>query len=276
MDGINRTARKNDNIVLIGFPGTGKTTVGAAIEADLAKDYKVYKAVAGSFYRRLTVLALEAHGAVNTDDNFDWLEPAIKNAIESRAAYDETRNWDTINTKEIDELVSVAGQFPVTQTAGKEWWNIMADLATQQGAEVLVVDGRNPRAKSAAWRANHDLPIALDLCVYCDPDVAAQRYVSSQGVADPTAEQLAAARSEIVKRRELDRNRPAAPYIEPPNQILFDSGTSDPAKVVLESFETAIDDPPRVIRFDTTHSPLEMTQITAGQLARAALDYLNK
>lgn len=263
-------------IFLDGESKTGKTTVGAAIEADLAKDYKVYKAIAGSFYRRLTVLALEAYGGQYAHDDLTWLEDGIRDAIDSREAYNEDRNWEDINSKPIDELVSVAGQFPITQAAGKEWWPIMADTALRQGAEVLVVDGRNPRAKLAEWRATHDMPIALDLCVYCDPDVAAQRYLGAQDVAEPTAEQLAATRAEIMKRRELDRNRSVAPYVEPPNQIEFDSGVSDAIQVVGQAFAADVPERPQVIRFDTTHSPLEITQVTAGQLARAALDYLKK
>ena len=261
-------------IFLDGESKTGKTTVGSAIEADLINDYKVYKAVAGSFYRRLTVVALELHGGTYDHDDLDWLEADIVSAIESREAYNEDRNWDSIDSKEIDELVSVAGQLPITQAAGKEWWPIMADMALRQGADVLVVDGRNPRAKLAEWRATHDLPIALDLCVYCDPTVAAQRYARSQGIKDPTEQQLADAEASIMKRRALDRNRSVAPYIEPPDQIEFDSGVSNANKVVQQAFTADIAEPPQVIRFDTSHSPLEITQVTAGQLARAALSYL--
>jgi shikimate kinase len=36
MDGVNPFARKNENIVLIGFPGTGKTTVGRLLVGQLA------------------------------------------------------------------------------------------------------------------------------------------------------------------------------------------------------------------------------------------------
>jgi cytidylate kinase len=263
-------------IFLDGESKTGKTTVGSAIEADLARDYKVYKAVAGSFYRRLTVLALEAYGGTYDAEDLSWLEDAVGSAIDSREAYNEDRDWADINSKEIDELVSVAGQFPITQAAGKQWWPIMADLALEQGADVLVVDGRNPRSKLADWRSKHVMPIALDLCVYCDPEVAALRYVQSQGVTKPSERQLTEARDNIMKRRELDRNRSVAAYVEPPNQIDFDSGVSDAGEVVYQSFQADIAELPQVIRFDTTHSPLEVTQVTAGALSRAALDYLKK
>lgn len=258
---------------LDGESKTGKTTVGAAIAADLAKDHKVYRAVAGSFYRRLTVLALEAHGAYAPDD-LSWLEEAVRRAIAGREAYNDDRDWNTINSLAVDELVSVAGQFEITQQAAEEWWSITADTAAGQAADVLVVDGRNPRAQLAEWRMAHDLPIALDLCVYCDPAVAARRYVQAQGVADPSAAQVAAARDSIVARRELDRRRAFSPYIEPPAQIMFDSGVSDARQVVQQAFTADVAEPPHVIRFDTSHSPLEMTQMTAGQLAHAALDYL--
>jgi cytidylate kinase len=263
-------------IFLDGESKTGKTTVGAAIAADLSKKYRVYKAIAGSFYRRLTVLALESHGGTYTHDDLAWLEAAIQRVIAGREAYNEDRNWDAINSKAIDELVSVAGQFPATQAAGNEWWSIMADPALQNDAEVLVVDGRNPRLQLAEWRLTHELPIALDLCVYCDPEVAAQRYVHSLGAANPSAEQLATAQAEIMKRRALDRNRPAAPYVEPPDQIVFNSGVTDAAEVVRQAFTADVSEPPQVIRFDTTNSPLPLTKVTAGQLARAALEYLDK
>lgn len=263
-------------IFLDGESKAGKTTVGSAIEADLAKDYHVLRTLSGSFFRRLTVAALEMHG--NSYDVADpgWLEDAVTKVIGSRIAYDESKDWSTIHSKEVDDLVSVLGQLQIAQDAVKEWWPIMGDSALKQGVEVLIVDGRNPRAKSAKWRANHHVPIALDLCVYCDPDVAAQRYMYSQGVAEPTPAQLAEARGQIMQRRELDRNRTAAPYIEPPNQVEFDSGISDAAEVIKQAFAADVVDPPRVIRFETTHSPLEITQVTAGALARAAIDHLNK
>ncbi len=263
-------------IFLDGESKTGKTTVGSAIEADLAKDYHVLRTLSGSFFRRLTVAALEQHGLPYDATEAEWLEGTVRDVIDSRVAYDETKDWSGIHSKEVDELVSVLGQLQITQDAVKEWWPIMGDAAIAQGVEVLIVDGRNPRAKSAKWRANHHVPIALDLCVYCDPDVAAQRYVHSQGITNPTAQQLASARDMILGRRELDRNRAAAPYIESPNQVEFDSGISDATQVVEQAFSSEVTNPPQVIRFETSHSPLEITQVTAGALARAAIDYLQK
>ncbi|CAN5360400.1 hypothetical protein BH09PAT4_BH09PAT4_04730 [soil metagenome] len=263
-------------IFLDGESKTGKTTVGSAIEADLAKDYHVLRTLSGSFFRRLTVAALDLRGGDYDSTDQEWLEGAVAQVIDSRIAYDESKDWSAIHSKEVDDLVSVLGQLQIAQDAAKEWWPLMGDAALKQGVEVLIVDGRNPRAKSAKWRAEHDVPIALDLCVYCDPDVAAKRYVYSQGATDPTPAQLAEARAQIVQRRELDRNRAAAPYIEPADQVDFDSGVSDETETVEESFAADVVDPPRVIRFDTTHSPLEITQVTAGALARAAIRRLNK
>jgi cytidylate kinase len=263
-------------IFLDGESKTGKTTVGSVIEAELAKDYTVLRAVAGSFFRRLTVAALENHGGSYSHEDVEWLEGNLAEVIESRAAYDEERDWSAIDTKQIDELVSVAAQLPITQTAAKEWWNITCDLAAEKDVDVLIVDGRNPRAKSADWRAKHDMPIALDLCVYCDPTVAAERYVRSQGLQSPSPEQVVEARNKIMQRRNLDRNRPVAAYVEPTDQIEFEPGLDDIEQIVAQSFKADVSELPRVIRFDTTHSPLELTQATAGNLARAALSYIEK
>lgn len=264
-------------IFLDGESKTGKTTVGLAIQKALSQNYKVHSAAAGSFYRRLTLLALEMHGGYSPGDT-SWLETYLQRAIDSGSAYDETRDWTKTHSKEVDELVSVAGQFEFMQAAGREWWYKTADLALSQSADVLLVDGRNPRAKLASWRADRPgvMPIALDLCVYCSPEVAGERYARVHSNGKPTPEQVAVACNSIAERRRLDRTRAATPYVEPENQLLFEPRDDDAALAIRKSFEDVVDEPPRVIRYDTSNSPIEVNLLQAGSLANFAIDYLKQ
>jgi hypothetical protein len=149
-------------------------------------------------------------------------------------------------------------------------------MAFQQGADVLVIDGRNPRKKLAPWQEKHpgDLQIALDICVYCTPEVAGERYARVHTDGEPSADQISEARDMIAIRRDLDRTRKSTPYIEPENQLLFEPLSGDAAATIQESFETADGDPPRVIRYDTTKSPMSVTLRQAGALAQSAVTYL--
>lgn len=262
-------------IFLDGESKTGKTTVGLAVERALSPYFKIHTTAAGSFYRRVTLLAVELHQAADGADTA-WLEAALKEALASDAAYDEERDWTNAHSPKVDELVSVAGQFEFMQAAGRDWWHKTADLALEQAVDVLVVDGRNPRKKLARWRAEHPdaMPIALDLCVYCTPEEAGRRYAADYADGEPTADQIAAATAMIDNRRHLDRSRAASPYEEPANQLLFEPLTGDAVTTIRESFESAKGDPPRVIRYDTTESPMPITLHQAGALAQSAVEYL--
>jgi cytidylate kinase len=264
-------------IFLDGESKTGKTTVGQAIEQALSPYFKVYTAAAGSFYRRVTLLAIEKHGDYKPGAT-DWLDGSLRDALASDRAYDESRDWSDVHSKQVDELVSVAGQFDFMQAAGLDWWQKTADLAFQQGADVLVIDGRNPRKKLAPWREQHpgDMPIALDICVYCTPEIAGERYARAHTDGEPTRAQISEARDMIAQRRHLDLTRTATPYVEPEDQILFDPLSGDAAKTIRESFETSEDAPPRVIRYDTTNSPMSVTLRQAGALAQSAVSYLER
>jgi cytidylate kinase len=263
-------------IFLDGESKTGKTTVGLAIEKALSPKYKVYTAAAGSFYRRVTLLALEIKGEFGGGDT-SWLEENLRTALQNDQAYDEQLDWEGVHSQAVDELVSVAGQFDFMQAAARDWWYKTADIALSDGADVLVIDGRNPRINLATWRADHldVMPIALDLCVYCSPEEAGVRYARDHTEGEPTPEQISAARDKIAERRQLDRTRKATPYLEPENQLLFDPLTADAQKAVIESFETATGEAPRVIRYDTTSSPMEVTLRQTGALAASAIGYLN-
>jgi hypothetical protein len=203
--------------------------VGLAIEKALSPKYKVYTAAAGSFYRRVTLLALEIKGEFGGGDT-SWLEENLRTALQNDQAYDEQLDWEGVHSQAVDELVSVAGQFDFMQAAARDWWYKTADIV---------------------------------------------RYARDHTEGEPTPEQISAARDKIAERRQLDRTRKATPYLEPENQLLFDPLTADAQKAVIESFETATGEAPRVIRYDTTSSPMEVTLRQTGALAASAIGYLN-
>jgi cytidylate kinase len=258
-------------IFLDGEAKSGKTTVGNAIRAALSGKYKVHSAVRGAFFRRLVVLALEINQGKSAPDDTSWLDETLKDAIASEMAYDEDRDWSTIESAEVGSLVAVAGQYDFVQAAADEWDVRTANHAVMEGAEILLIDGRNPRAKLSDWCKTNNVPTALDLCIHCDDEIAGVRLLMSRGVTKPTAEQLAEATQSIRARREMDRTRLHSPYIVPANQLEYDADQVAAEDIVKQSFADIVTDPPRTIGFDTSHSSVDHTRPIVSALARAAV-----
>jgi cytidylate kinase len=257
-------------IFLDGEAKSGKTTVGNAIREALAGDYRVHSAVRGAFFRRLVVLALEINQGKPIPTDTSWLDEALKDAIASDMAYDEDRDWSTIESAEVSGLVAVAGQYAFVQAAANEWDVRTANHALMEDAEILLIDGRNPRAKLSAWCKTNNVPTALDLCIHCDDEVAGARLLMSRGIAKPTKAQLEEATQNIRSRRQMDRTRLHSPYVAPADQLEFMPERDSAEEVIKRSFADTVTDPPRVIGFDTSRSSVEHTRPLVSALAKAA------
>jgi cytidylate kinase len=260
-------------IFLDGEAKTGKTTVGHAIREVLSEDYKVHSAVRGAFFRRLVVLALEINQVKPTPTGTSWIDEALRDAIASDMAYDEDRDWSTIESAEVSGMVAVAGQYDFVQAAADEWDVRTANHALMEDAEILLIDGRNPRAKLSVWCKANNVPTALDLCIHCDDEIAGARLLMSRGIAKPTKAQLEEATQNIRSRRQMDRTRLHSPYVAPANQLEFDADHSTAEEIVQQSFADTVTDPPRTIGFDTSNSSVDHTRPIVASLAKAAVLY---
>lgn len=131
-----------------------------------------------------------------------------------------------------------------------EWYARTALRAYEEGADILALDGRNPRLRVDEQLAAHDRRVqpALDLYMLCDLHEAARRTLLGQGVAHPTAEQLAAMFETLRARRTRDRHRTDNPFIVPVASVAFLPGQTTPESVVQRSWQAA--DAPLTITLD--------------------------
>lgn len=260
-------------IFLDGESKSGKTAVGRSmLEALEQRGHQVRLLVAGNFFRHATLLAIEAKPQNAGDDS--WLEAALQQALVSPALLGAAPDNSLLNQPEVERLVSLAGQFGFVQDAAVDWRIASAQRALDDGIEIVLFDGRNLRAKLHDWLLKNNVTTALELSIYCRPEVAAARYLSDSGNTSPSDHELAGATRIIEERRQRDRDRGQAAYIDPNSPINLVVGTDSVDAALAAAFDPSVAEPPRPIRFDNSEVPRHEGLRTVTRLAVKAVDRL--
>lgn len=257
---------------------TGKGAAGQAIADALRNEgLDVYYDVAGNFFRRYVAIVRQQLGLGETASLPDGprLEAAARRVYASRQPFRSDDTLGDLQRPAISESVAILGKLPLVQHAGSEWWAMTLRLANEAGAEVVVLDGRNPRNRVRDQTAETGIrPLtALELFMTCEPEVAARRSLLAKGILSPTPEQLAAETGYVVKRRDDDRHRAEKPFQLPAASVSFDITAMSPAQAVAAAWQDhGSVELPVTITLNNTH--LAMTDMLAAvtQLAGAAID----
>lgn len=262
-------------IFLDGESKSGKTAVGRTIVERLnAAGLTTQSVTAGHFFRRLALLAL-ARRPDDADENNDWLKPAVTETLKSAELYDLNYDAAELESPAVEAIVSSVGKLDVAQHAASHWRVASAEKALASGAQIILFDGRNLRAKLAEWQTGANLPVALELVIFCRADEAARRYLGDEGNDSPTEAELAAATEIIEQRRQADRSRHEAPYVDPidPVELAVDKGGANQALEL--AYDASSTNPPRPIRFDNSDIPRRDGLASASELALLAIKRIN-
>ena len=225
---------------------TGKGAAGESIAQTLTdRGEAVYYDVAGDFYRRYTAMVRRELGLDEADEleSGEALDTAAQNLYQSGRAFERDPELGDLQRPAISDSVATLAKLAVAQAAGAEWFMRSLQAAADQGASVIVLDGRNPRD-----RVNDELPqlpniavrIALDLYMTCDPGEAGRRVLVSRGVAEPTRAQIDAESSIVATRREQDRRRSDRPFVEPSESVSFWPAHQSAHEVIDHTWQTEL------------------------------------
>lgn len=259
---------------------TGKGAAGGAITAALrAEEAHVYYDVAGDFYRRYVAWVRLELGLAD-DDALPVgavLEETARRLYESGKAFErDDRRLGDLQRPAISESVSKLGELPLVQQAGIDWWAETLVRAREEAADVVVLDGRNPRLKvaEAQKRTHIAVRIALDLYMTCEAAEAGRRVLRGRGVAEPSAGQLATATREVVARRDRDRNRPVHPFVAPSPVLDYDPAAMSADTAIKTSWEPqGPAELPVAVRLDNTHLTELQMLAAVRSLAVAAVHF---
>jgi len=261
---------------------TGKGAAGKAIAAILKENgLQVYYAVAGDFFRRYVALVREYLQLGESDPlpTGQSLEDAAAVVHASRRAYENDLDVGDLQRPIISQSVAILGELPYVQKAGAEWWAMTLQLARDNDTDVLLVDGRNPRYKldhAAEETGIHVQPV-LDLFMTCEAEEAARRTLRLQGIANPTAAELAAARTKIELRRKQDRERSARPFVEPDTTVKYEPAKTTAVATITLSWQPHKQaELPVAIELDNTQFTEDEMISAVRSLALAAIDYTQK
>lgn len=260
--------------------GESKTGKGAACTAIVAAlrehGLHVYHDVAGDFFRRFAALVRQKLELSDADAL--PVGPALAEAAAvvyaAGQAFDADTSLGDLQRPAIGSSVSTVGELAITQRAGNEWYARAAARAQAESADVLALDGRNPRLRideQLAGRADVQVQTIFDLYILCDLHEAARRTLLGNGVAQPTEEQLAAMFETLRMRRTRDRQREDNPFIVPVASVAFVPGKTDPKAVVAQSWRTA-HNAPLTITLDNTHLAKDSMLTAVAGLGLAAID----
>lgn len=258
---------------LDGEAKSGKTAVGKHIKQVLeTKGYKVRLLVAGNFFRTVTWLTLQEQGGNNDDLP---LEEVVKKALVSPQLTDEFDD-SHLQSNEVDALVSQIGALSMVQRSAVGWRVSAAEKALADGVEVLLYDGRNLRAKLKDWSTKANVGTALELIIYCRAEIAAKRYLSDEGNKSPSEAELKQITEMIATRRDMDRKRKEAAYIETDSPIKLLAGIDNAKDAIAKAYAPDVIDPPRPILFDNSEVPLADGLATVGELTLETVKILEK
>jgi cytidylate kinase len=265
-------------VYIDGETKTGKGAASQAVADTLtSKGLHVYYDVAGDFYRRYVALVRRQLGLGESDElpTGAQLEEAARTVHESRQAFEKDESLGDLQRPAIGKSVSVLGELPIAQKAGSEWFAISAERAKEAGADVIVLDGRNTRARMEEQLDGKGVVIhtVLELFMTCDPREAARRTLLGNGIGSPTDEQIEKERVNVISRRERDRNRATNPFILPAISVAYVPGETSIADVLKQSWvEHERAELPLAVTFDNTDiSKTEMLK-AVSDLAVAAVE----
>lgn len=255
--------------------GETKTGKGAASEA-IAKTLEehglqVYYDVAGNFFRRYVAIVRRQ---LRLDEDADLPPTAELIAIATElyhngGAFELDDSLGDLQRPTISRCVSILGELPIVQQAASDWFAMSLKRAHAAEADVLLLDGRNPRLHVEALTAHLELDARtiLDIYLECDPQVAARRMLGTNA----TAEDVQAAASIIIDRRRRDRMRSEWPFVEPVHSIRFTPGKRLADDIIAETQQVLS---VRPIILDNSHvTKIELEQSLAD-LTIAALENL--
>lgn len=268
-------------VYIDGETKTGKGAASKIIASSLTdKGLNVYYDVAGDFYRRYVAQVRRHLGLTDNDvlPTGKVLEEAARAVIESRQAFAKDDTLGDLQRPAIGQSVSVLAELAISQRAGDEWWMITAQMAQEAGAEVIVIDGRNPRLRMEEAKKKSDVTVktSLNLFMTCEPEEAARRTLLGTGTPKPTAEQIAAERVNVISRRERDRQRAENPFILPIKSVPFIPAVMSVSSVVRQSWHKQPDgsELPTTITLDNTKISKPEMLAAVSSLACAAVDFM--
>lgn len=260
---------------------TGKGAASVAVAKALSEHLNVYYDVAGDYYRRYAALVRQ-HLGLGEDEALPTgpsLEAAARAVYETRQAYDHDLDLGNLQRSAISRSVSVLGALPIAQQSGAEWYHLSVEHAHERGADVIVLDGRNPRNRvdDETPSLPFEVRTVLDLYMTCEPTEAARRAWRNRGVMAPTDEQLQTETQHVLERRNSDRQRADRPFVPPSASVAYDRQSMTPQTAVARSWEPHGTDPlPLAITIDNTH--LDITEMLAlvADLSLAAMAFDKK
>jgi cytidylate kinase len=242
-------------VYIDGETKTGKGAASRAVaDALQAAGYAVYYDVAGNFYRRFVALVRRE---LNLDEaaalpEGDALEHVAERLYSSGIIFEIHDDLGDLQRPAISNSVSILGTLPLAQRAGQEWFGRAAQQALSTGADVLVLDGRNPRDRIR--QAEVPVRTVLDLYMRCEPEEAARRALRTQAIEDPSSDQLEHERLNVIERREQDRNRPNTPFIVPSVYVMFAPHDMTALQAINQSWQRhGNNELPLTITLDNTH-----------------------
>jgi cytidylate kinase len=268
-------------IYIDGETKTGKGAASKIIASSLTdKGLNVHYDVAGDFYRRYVAHVRKYLGLTDEDvlPTGKALEDAARIVHEKRLAFEKDDSLGDLQRSAIGTSVSVLAELASVQRAGDEWWQITAKMAKDAGAEVIVVDGRNPRLRmgEAMKKGNFNVNTVLNLFMTCDPGEAARRSLLGTGVKKPTEDQIMAERLVVISRRERDLQRAENPFILPIKSVPFIPAVMSVNSVIRQSWHKQPDgsELPTTITLDNTKISKPEMLAAVSSLACSAVDFM--
>jgi cytidylate kinase len=254
---------------------TGKTTASEGLTEALENlGLNVYHDSGGSFYRRL-VAKVRSDLKLSEDDPLpqgEELTQAAQRASNDPSVYDSRTDFGDLDRPSIKNSVSVLGETAVAQAAGDRWYRETAKKALESGADIFVVDGRNPRDRLREQAGEHmDLKFLLELIVECNPEVAARR---SLGLDRPHSDQDIADEAEKINiRRHKDRHRLINPYLPPTLSKRYTPGFDDAEETIEAIWQPRSDElePPTPVVLDNSFMTREQLRTAVADLGAASI-----
>jgi cytidylate kinase len=270
-------SQNSGELLAIYIEGETKTGKGAASEAIAnalkAQGVSIYYDVAGDFFRRYVAIIRRQLKLKETDDlpARVELEAAATALYENGEAFSVDSALGDLQRPAISRSVSLLGELPIAQKAAVDWYAQAVKQAAAAGAQVMVLDGRNPRrhVEEHVRVPGVTTKTILDIYMTCEPVVAAARVLTGTGVDHPTVEQLALIVENIAQRRALDRSRAEWPFWWPETHVSFVPGEQLARQAVATSWQS--EPAPLPIVIDNSYVPKQTMWTAVAELATFAL-----